>query len=167
MPKKFKPRNIKQFCVQLTVVLLFTIVDHIIKYYAQRYLPGAGRIVLIPGILALRYTQNTGAAFGSLSGMTSILSVFTALILLGLMLFLLFEESGNKAYHIFLPLIIAGGLGNLIDRVFKGYVIDYLEFLFVKFAIFNFADCLVTVGCSAIMAYLIYMIIREQKHGTA
>jgi len=99
--------------------------------------------------------------------MTSILSVFTALILLCLMLFLLFEESGNKTYHIFLPLIIAGGLGNLIDRVFRGYVVDYLEFLFIKFAIFNFADCLVTVGCSAIMAHLIYTIIREQKHGTA
>ena len=60
-------------------------------------------------------------------------------------------------------LIISGGLGNLIDRIFRGSVIDYIEPLFVNFAVFNFADCLVTVGAAILIVYLIYDLVKSVR----
>ena len=60
-------------------------------------------------------------------------------------------------------MIIAGGLGNLIDRLFRGFVVDYIEPLFIEFAIFNFADILVTCGCIALAIWMIYDVYRESK----
>lgn len=163
MAYKLKPGNIKRFFLQLAGISLLTALDLIIKYFMELNLPMAGKITLIPGILGLRYTRNTGAAFGSMSGMTQLLSVFTGIIIIGMLVFLFIDKTGDKVYHIIIPLIAAGGLGNLADRVFRGYVVDYLEFLFIDFAIFNFADCLVTCGAIFMIVYLIYSQIKEAK----
>ena len=66
-----------------------------------------------------------------------------------------------------ITLIVSGGLGNLIDRIFRGYVIDYIEPLFVNFAVFNFADILVTVGAAILIVYLIYDTAKESKTGSS
>lgn len=69
----------------------------------------------------------------------------------------------SKILHWSIVLITAGGIGNLIDRIFRGYVIDYFEFTFFKFPVFNFADCLVTVGAAVAIVYLVYDIIVTAK----
>ena len=66
-----------------------------------------------------------------------------------------------------MPLLIAGGLGNLIDRIARGFVIDYIQVLFINFPVFNFADCLVTCSAIALMIYLVYDMIRETKQDRA
>ena len=69
----------------------------------------------------------------------------------------------NKFYQVCAVMVIAGGLGNLIDRIFRGFVVDYIEVQFMDFAVFNFADILVTCGAFMIMGYTVYDLVKEQK----
>lgn len=175
MADKATGRNYKRFACQMLTIVALVGIDHIIKFFAERDLRPVESVSLIPGFLGLHYAQNTGAAFSFMSGMTTQLSVITGGALLGMILYLFFTKNNNRFYHILFPIVISGGLGNWIDRVTRGYVVDYFEFLFARFAIFNFADVLVTGGASVLIAYLIYEAVqdylkeraRKQQHETA
>jgi len=111
---------------------------------AKILLPGNDS-VLIPGILRLRYVENSGMAFGWLSGNTVLLAVFSVLLLLGA--YLIIRPSRLKGLAaIGIGLILGGALGNLFDRLVLGYVIDLFDFLFVRFYVFNIADVMITSG---------------------
>ncbi len=128
-------------------MFLLVVIDRALKIFLMPILNTGETYTLIPGILGLTYVENTGAGFGLFQGRTTALSIATFIIIL-VMLYILFFVA--KKYHLLFKvsmiMIIAGGLGNLYDRVFNQFVFDYLEFLFFNFPIFNFADCLVTVG---------------------
>jgi signal peptidase II len=147
----------------MTIALLIAI-DQIIKFIVLKHLEPIGSITVIDKVLSLTYVENTGAAFGSFSGYTRVLSVFTALVLIVGLIYLLSGKIQSKVIYWGLTLIIAGGAANLIDRVGRHFVIDYIDPLFVKFAVFNFADILVTVGAFIVIIYLLYEIIRDSKN---
>lgn len=142
-------------------VLLLTGIDQWIKHWAVRNLAEAGpRPFLKIGSfdwMHLRYLENDGAAFSMLSGSRLFLIVFPVILLL--ICGYLMLRLGRKHRWICLPLtlIAAGGLGNLIDRIFRGgRVVDYLDFQLMKFAVFNFADCCVTVGVILMMIGILF-----------
>ena len=137
--------------------------DRWLKDLAVQYLRGSADRVLIPGVLGLSYAENTGAAFSLLSDSTAALSVATALLLSAGVVALIAVRRKALIYDICLPLIIAGGGGNLLDRVSRGYVVDYIQTLFMDFPIFNFADCLITCACFAVVIYLIVQIATDAK----
>ena len=137
-----------------TAVLI--IIDRISKVLAAKYLAGGPSIVVIPHLLGLRYLENTGMAFSMLSGKTVFLAAVTAIALVVMAYFLFVKKSGDSFERFCFILIFAGGVGNLIDRVFQGYVIDYFEFLFMDFAIFNVADVYVCVGVGLYAIYTFY-----------
>ncbi len=147
----------------MTIAFLIAI-DQIIKFIVLKHLEPIGSITVIDKVLSLTYVENTGAAFGSFSGYTRVLSVFTALVLVVGLIYLLSGKIQSKVVYWGLTLIIAGGAANLIDRVGRHFVIDYIDPLFVKFAVFNFADILVTVGAFIVIIYLLYEIIRDSKN---
>ena len=91
------------------------------------------------------------------------MSVFTALVLIVGLIYLLSGRIHSKVVYWGLTLIISGGAANLIDRVGREFVIDYIDPLFIKFAVFNFADILVTVGAFIVIIYLLYDIIKDSK----
>jgi signal peptidase II len=123
--------------------------------------PGTTQL-LIPGFLNLTYVQNQGAAFGILQNMQWLLAI-VALVVCGIGIYYLLNNKNNpRLVRIAISLIIAGGLGNLIDRVVFGYVRDFFEFAFVRFYIFNVADIFVTVGASLLIIYLVFL---ERKKG--
>lgn len=132
----------------LTILLCAALVgiDQVLKYLAVQYLAPVGAAPFIPGFIEFRYTENTGAAFNLLSGHQGILIAITGVALLFGLFILLFRRPKNKLEYISILMIVAGGIGNLVDRIANGFVVDYLRFLFVEFAIFNFADCLVVIG---------------------
>ena len=130
--------------------------DRISKILAAKYLIGAPTVVVIPHFLGLRYLENTGMAFSMLSGKTALLALITGIALLFLAYFIFIKPSKNKFENMCFILIFAGGIGNLIDRVFQGYVIDYFEFLFMKFAVFNVADVYVCLGVGLYVLYTLY-----------
>lgn len=130
-------------------ILLFF--DLWLKQWATANIPGREPIVLVPGVLGLTYLRNPGAAFGFLAGFEwsrIVLTVTTILALLVIVWYYSKIPMKKKFWFIRIPIILifTGGMGNLIDRIMLGSVRDMLEFLFIRFAIFNLADVYVTVG---------------------
>jgi len=159
--------------IALAVIAVLTGIDQIIKYFIERNLSSGESIVAIDRFIQITYLENTGAAFGSFKGGRIILIVITALIVVAGLTAILLKKIKPGFLFGCAVMVIAGGLGNLIDRIARGYVIDYLDFIFVDFAVFNFADCMVTCGAALIIAYLIRDLIlsagkgRNEKNGIA
>jgi len=130
--------------------------DQFTKYLTVANIGLYADVPFIPGLLQLTYVRNTGAAFSSFEGQqwlfALIFLVFTGLIVYewktGKMGFLPFERWCIAA-------IYGGGLGNMIDRVRFGYVVDMIETTFMEFPVFNVADCFITCGCIAMMVHLV------------
>ncbi len=149
--------------VTIAVIILLVAVDQVIKLICLNNLEPIGSISLIKNVLSLTYIENTGAAFGSFHGYTTALSILTALVLLVGLVYLLSGRVRKKIPYFALTAVFAGGIGNLIDRVFRGYVIDYIEPKFVDFAVFNFADILVTCGAIVLIVYLLYQMFADSR----
>lgn len=147
-------------------VLSLTAADQLLKLWVRRALAG-GRVLAWEKVFALRFTRNTGAAFSLLSAHTSFLSVLTGLFLLAGFVVLFSGKVRSKLLFVALTLILSGGLGNWIDRVRVGYVTDYIEPLFMQFAVFNFADILITVGAGLLIVWLIYDSVRARREKKA
>lgn len=149
--------------VSLIVIAVLTAVDMFTKHIASTTIKTDGPFEFLFGAFQFRYVENTGAAFSSFSDNTLLLTVVTAVILAGCLILLLSKKIKPLFMNICLLLVVAGGTGNLIDRIRFGYVIDFIEPLFIDFAVFNFADCCITVGAIMMIAYEIYELICEQK----
>lgn len=139
-------------------------VDQLIKIAVLNSSLASGEVsTVIEGFLQWRYVENTGAAFSLFTGKTALLSVFTAVVLLVGFYLIIAKKIKSKVALASVVMLMGGGLGNLIDRVFRGFVVDYIEVLFIDFPVFNFADCFVTVGEFLLVGYLVYDIIKDYK----
>ncbi len=141
--------------------------DQLFKYLVIEYLKPIDYVNVIEGVLRFRYVENTGAIFGSFAAHTAILTVFSIILLTVTVVFLIKNKEKSKIVNVCLILMISGGMGNIIDRIRLKYVVDFIEPLFVDFAVFNFADCLITVGAFALVIYLIIDIIKDSKRDKA
>ncbi len=148
----------------IITVAVLTAVTFLIRSGIINHLKGGPTVTVIPHILGLRYSENTGAAFSMLSSKTALLSAITLVALLVMAYMIFIKRYGAKYERAFLIMIFTGGLCNLIERVFFGYVVDYFEFLFVRFAIFNFADSLITVGVTLLLIYTIFTEKSKNEH---
>jgi len=148
------------------IALAVLALDRVTKAWAAHL--GAETVVLIPGVVGLRYAQNTGMAFGLLSGMPQLLGVFSLMaVAAGLWLV---HRRPLKRWPMVCAMLMAGGAaGNMIDRLFQGYVVDMVELLFIRFAIFNLADAALCVGCGLMAFSLLFRPTdwSDMKHGTA
>lgn len=150
---------------------LMVVLDQLIKYAICFYLVLSIVVnlqpiliyELIPGVFRLRYVENTGAIFGSFSGAVVILTIFSSILVAVTLYLLLSKKITSKYIFVCLLLMASGGAGNLVDRIRLGYVIDYFEPTFFEFAVFNFADCLITVGAFMLILYLVRDIISDSK----
>ena len=149
----------------LSVLLCLLLIggDQFIKYLVVEYLKPIEYINVIDGFLRFRYVENTGAVFGSFATHTVLLTILSIILLVFTIYFLVTNKSKSKLVNFCLLLMISGGIGNIIDRIRLKYVVDYIEPLFVEFAVFNFADCLITVGAFALIIYLIVDLIKDIK----
>lgn len=129
--------------------------DQAVKQWARTVLQPVGTMPFIPYILQLRFVLNTGAAFSMLSGKQLFLTVFTGLVLAGIGGWLVLNPPKKRLEYAGWVMILAGGIGNLIDRVANGEVVDLFDTLFIEFAVFNVADIFITVGfCLLLLFYL-------------
>ena len=149
--------------ITAVVVILLVAIDQLTKYLVLCYLKPVNYLTLIDGILQFRYVENTGAAFGIFSDKTWALSVLTGVIIVIGFCFLFIGKTDDKVQTAALILILAGGAGNLIDRVARHFVVDFIEFTFVDFAVFNFADICVTFGAGLFILSMIIDSVRERK----
>ena len=131
-------------------------VDQWTKYLTVAKIPLHGYVSALPGIFCLTYTQNTGAAWSSFQGMIWLFAVIFA-VFAG---FILWEfpkkRLGFTTFERFCIIaVFGGGLGNMIDRLRLGYVVDMIRLEFMEFPVFNVADCFITCGCIGLMVSLI------------
>ena len=146
--------------IYAVLIVLLVGVDQLTKYLAAVYLAPVGTASFLPGIMELRYVDTDGMAFSMLSGRQTLLIVVTSITIGALVWYLFFKKPPMRAERVALCLIIAGGLGNLIDRVAAGRVIDFFATTFINFAVFNVADCFVCIGGAL---WVLAVMIAEHK----
>lgn len=129
--------------------------DQIAKYLTVANIELFSDVPFIPGLLQLTYVQNTGAAFSSFQGQQWLFAVMFV-IFTGLILWEFYKKPMpfTKVERWCIAAVYAGGLGNMIDRVRLGYVVDMIETTFMEFPVFNVADCFITCGCILLMVHL-------------
>ena len=124
-------------------------------------------IGFIKGFMDFTYRKNTGVAFGMLSEHRWLYMTFTTIMLIVMVVFLLKYKNAHKLVRIAVAFLVGGGAGNMIDRLFrvgtdgKQFVVDFLEFTFVDFAIFNVADSFITFGAILLVVYVVFL---EKKY---
>lgn len=159
---KRKP-DLRAGALSLLGVAALAGIDQLLKAWATAALAGGGA-PLLPGLLELRYVLNDGMAFSMLSGRRWLLLGATGLILAVVVLMLLLRPL-PRAERVVWVLVAGGGIGNFIDRARTGAVVDYLNFLFIDFPVFNFADICVTVGVGLLLVLLAAELRREHRAG--
>lgn len=150
--------------ISLAVIAVLTVIDRLTKYAAVHTVKVSGPKEFLFGLFRFRYVENTGAAFSSFSDNTTVLTVITLIVLAVCLFIILARKIKPMFVNVCLLLVVAGGVGNVIDRVLYGYVVDFIEPLFIDFAVFNFADCCITVGAFMLIAYEIFELVKERKN---
>lgn len=147
--------------MQLFYYALFTAgvvaVDQFTKYLTVAYISAGENLPFVPGLLQLTLVHNDGAAFSSFQGQQWLFALIF-IIFTGLMMYEYFHKSmGFTTFERWcIAAIYGGGVGNMIDRVRLGYVVDMIETTFVEFPVFNVADCFITCGCILMAVHLVF-----------
>lgn len=138
-------------------VYIIIIIDQALKILVHRFMTLGQSVPLLKGILSLTYVRNTGAAFSLFVGFSPYL-VAVGLLVVAVVIYFHHTLSAKKPIvHIALAFILAGSVGNLLDRVFRGYVIDYLDLGF--WPVFNFADIMINIG---VILFLLFIFETEK-----
>lgn len=150
--------KLKRLSAVLAVVCLLVLFDQWTKGLAVSCLKGREPFVLVKGILELLYVENTGAAFGMLKGMHGFFYVIGIGVTLGALFAMNRMPSGRRYLPLYgvTSMIIAGAIGNLIDRMEQSYVVDFIYFKPIDFPVFNVADIYITCGCLLLVLLFLF-----------
>lgn len=155
----------------ILVLLLCIAADQAVKLYVVSHLALYESAPLVPGVVELLYIQNTGGGFSILTGHTWVLTLVTSALMIGIAALLVKKVFPHPLAMWTLTIVLGGGLGNLIDRIRLGYVVDMFNFQFMSYPVFNVADILVVCG---VIGFAIYYVLiygkqeakKETDHGT-
>ena len=151
----------RKITIPLTIVLLI-VLDQLVKWAIVSNIKLGEVKGFIPSIMSLTYLQNTGAAFSILENQQWLFTIITRLVIGGAIGYLIKNIKGSFWLISGLTLIIAGGLGNFIDRLRQGFVVDMFQVDFINFAVFNVADTYLTFG----VLIMLLVIIKEETNGS-
>lgn len=141
--------------IALLIGAVIVAADQIIKYFVVNNLKPLGSVSVIDNQFKLTYVENRGVAFGMFNDMRWFFVVLTSVLIAAIIIFMFIKRPGGKLFYIAAGLIIGGGIGNLIDRILYGYVIDYLSLSFFS-PVCNFADYAITIGVVLLAVYVIF-----------
>ena len=152
------------YILAIAVSVLFLVADRVSKYLVDTNMELFDSIPFIPKFLDFYYIHNTGGAWGVFSGKTWLLVVTTAAVMIACIVVLIKNGRKNPLFFWSICLVLSGGVGNMIDRIFnEGKVIDFIRTLFMEFPIFNIADCAVVIGAGLLILHFVLEIIAEEK----
>lgn len=147
----------------LGISAVIAVIDQIIKYFVLKDLAPIGSMQVIDNFISLVYVENRGVAFGMFQNKIWIFAVLSVLMI-GVFVYLIVSNKfSGKLFYVSSALIIGGGIGNLIDRVFRGYVVDYFSLSFFP-PVCNFADYCITIGAVLFAVYMIFFL-KDDKTG--
>lgn len=147
------------FCLSLILIIF----DQISKILTVLFLDEYESFTLIKNIISFTRCHNTGGPWSIFNDYTVLFIIVTFIILIAEFIYLKKHPITNTLSKISLTLINAGAIGNLIDRLFRGYVVDMLEVTFINYPVFNFADTFIVIGCIIMCIYIIFMSDKEDK----
>ena len=151
--------------MEVSIILLGILIYRMAKILAFQTLAQGFQIVVIKDMFSFLYLENRGAAFGILQNKLYFLTIVTIIVVTGMIYYMVKYRSESIIARISLSLIVSGALGNLIDRLFYGYVVDFISIHFKDiyyFPVFNVADVLVVAGTLLLLFYLL----KEERYGS-
>ncbi len=137
--------------------------DQIVKFLVRANIELGASVPFIPFLLDLTYVQNTGAAFSMLRSHTWVLTLTSAVVVLAVCALIVKGFFKNRLGLWSAALVLAGGMGNLIDRAVFGFVTDMFKTTFMNFAVFNVADCCITIGVPLLFLYVWLYVGKDEK----
>ena len=145
------------------IIVIGVVLDLVTKvFFENYYIENSKDIVVIPDFFVFTYVKNTGAAYGMFSDSTLALTIVSIVMVIAFVVYDIFNHTNNMFYVFGLSFVLSGAIGNLIDRIFLGYVRDFISIRLFNF-VFNIADIFVTVGMILFMVYLIISMLKESK----
>ncbi len=150
-------------CVTVGVIFL----DQLTKWLAVIFLQGNPPVPFIDWFIRFTYVENTGAAWGMFGAPDQrwIFMTLSAVAIVAVSLYVFIMKPKNLLLLLSLAFIVGGGIGNMIDRVLLGYVVDFLDFTFMRFPVFNVADSFVCIGAAMLILYIVIDTVKEYKNG--
>ena len=147
----------------VAIIVISVLLDRITKWLAVLNLKGHGSVPILGEVLHFAYVENTGAAFGMMKNARWIFIVVSTLAICAMLFYLIKYKPKSRLAVISLAMIIGGGIGNMIDRVKLGYVVDFIYFKIIDFAVFNVADAFVCVGTALLIIYIVFFNREKNK----
>ena len=153
----------------ILTVLAAVALDQLSKYWVLTAAASLGAPIDVPisggvelsrpinGVLHFTYVSNEGAAFGMLSEHRWVFMVLSSVAILAMVAYMLLAKPKRPLEILSLAFIAGGGIGNMIDRIFRGFVVDFIDVTCINFYVFNIADCFVCVGCGLLVLYLLFL----------
>lgn len=157
---KKQPRD---YILYSLIIAVGIFLDQITKWLSVKFLSKVVTVPIIKNVIHLTYVENRGAAFGMFKDQRWVFMTTSTVMIVGLLLYLYLGFAENKLYEVSIAMIISGGIGNMIDRIALKYVIDFIDFRLINFAVFNGADSFVCVGAGLLVLALVKDIIKESK----
>ncbi len=139
----------------IAIIVIVPLLAEIIRSFILSGVKPVGTVTVIPGLFNLTYSENRGVAFGLFQDGTVFFAITTSIVIVAFLILLIKNYKKSKLFSVAAALIIGGGLGNLFERVFFGYVTDYLSLSFFS-PICNFADYCITAGTVCLVVYLLF-----------
>ncbi len=151
----------------IAIMVLAVFLDQLTKYLTILFLKPVDTLPIIEDVLHLTYVENTGAAFGMMKDQRWLFMIVSTVAIIALLIYLFKKKTQPKLENLAIAFIVGGGIGNMIDRVLLGYVVDMIDFRLINFAVFNVADSFVCVGAGLLMLYIILSGVKEYKEEKA
>lgn len=151
------------YIIILSIIVVGVVLDLVTKVFFENYnLENGSDITVIPNFFTFTYVKNTGAAYGMFSDSTLLLTIVSIVMVVAFVVYDVFNHSNNMFYVLGFSFVISGAIGNLIDRIFLGYVRDFISIRLFNF-VFNIADIFVTCGMILLVIYFIMSMIKDSK----
>lgn len=147
----------------ISLTLLAIVLDQATKFLAVKFLMTVDTVPIIKNVLHLTYLENTGAAFGSLKNSRWVFLAVSTFAIIALVFYMFKFKPKNRILSAGLAFIIGGGIGNMIDRLAKGYVVDFVDFRLINFAVFNVADSFVCIGAALVIIYIFFFAEKDEN----
>lgn len=161
-----KTDRIKNLIFFLAIILMITAVDQLTKSLATDYLKGAPSYKIVDGVFELSYLENDGAAWGMLDNAPWVFKTVSTVTIIAITLYVALSKEISQLTVTALAFIAGGGVGNMIDRIISGYVVDFFNFCLIDFPVFNVADIFVTIGAGLLIIDLLFFDLAKEKQGT-
>ena len=160
---KFNKKQTFDYIFYSLIIFVGIIIDQLTKWISATYLSKIITLPIIKNVIHLTYVENRGAAFGMFANNRWVFMITSTIMIIGLLLYLYLGLAENRLYEISMAMIISGGIGNMIDRIALGYVVDFIDFRLINFAVFNGADSFVCVGAGLLILAMVLDMVKEAK----